>query len=210
VIDGEGVDLKHFHSVPLPQNAPVFLLICRLIKEKGVIVYADAARILKQRYPEASFNLLGPFDSNNTSALSRSQIESWHREGVIDYCGETKDVRPFISASSIYVLPSYREGIPRSVLEAMSMGRPIITTDAPGCRETVIHGKNGFLVPIKDVNALVKAMEHFIVNPNIIKKMGQCSQNLAVEKFDVNKVNDKIMREMGLVSEKTANVNCKF
>ncbi len=199
VINGEGVELNHFHPTPMPRSAPVFLLICRLIKEKGVLVYADAARILKQRYPEASFNLLGPFDSNNTSALSRSQIEKWHQEGSINYCGETDDVRPFISAASVFVLPSYyREGLPRSTMEAMSMGRPIITTDWTGCRETVIEGDNGFLIPIKDVNALVKAMEHFILNPDAIKKMGQRSQELAVEKFDVVKINAKIMKEMGL------------
>jgi glycosyltransferase involved in cell wall biosynthesis len=203
VINGEGVDLKHFHSTPVPTSVPVFLLICRLIKEKGVIVYAEAARILKQKYPEVSFNLLGPFDCNNTSALSKSQIEKWHQEGGINYCGETKDVRPFISAASVFVLPSfYREGLPRSTMEAMSMGRPIITTDWTGCRETVVEGENGFLIPIKNVDALVKAMERFIVNTDLIKKMGQCSRDLAVEKFDVNKVNDKIMKEMGLVGEK--------
>jgi glycosyltransferase involved in cell wall biosynthesis len=201
LVNGSGVDLKHYSPAPIVEKGPVFLLISRLIKDKGVIEYVEAARILKNRHNEVTFCLLGPFDSNPT-ALSRSQIESWHREGVIDYCGETKDVRPFISASSIYVLPSYREGIPRSVLEAMSMGRPIITTDAPGCRETVIMSKNGFLVPVKNVHALAEAMERFIVNPNLIKEMGQCSRELAVEKFDVNEVNNKIMKEMGLINEK--------
>ena len=206
LVNGQGIDLEYFCKSPLQTNGPIFLMIARLIKDKGIFEYVEAARILKHRHPTAIFRLIGPFDSH-PSAISKSQIEIWHEEGLIDYCGETKDVRPFISASSVYVLPSYREGTPRSVLEAMSMGRPIITTDAPGCRETVINGKNGFLVPVKNVDALVKAMEHFIVNPNIIKKMGQCSRDLAVEKFDVNKVNEKIIREMGLVSEKTANKN---
>jgi len=181
------------------KNGPTFLLICRLIRDKGVVDYVDAARVLKQRYPEATFNLLGPFDGNNTSVLSRSEIDKWHREGIVNYCGETDDVRPFISASSVYVLPSYyREGTPRSALEAMAMGRPIITTDAPGCRETVIEGKNGFLVPVKDANALAKAMERFIVDPDLIAGMGEASRIYAIEKFDVDKVNAKIMKEMGL------------
>lgn len=202
LVNGSGVDLEYYRPAPIVKNGPVFLLICRLIKDKGVIDYVDAARILKKRYPDAAFNLLGPFDGNNISALTRSQIEKWSQEGLINYCGETEDVRPFISDSSVYVLPSYyREGIPRSVLEAMAMGRPIITTDAPGCRETVVEGKNGFLVPIKDAKALAAAMERFISDPEMIGKFGEASRNYAVEKFDVNKVNEKIMTAMGLKKE---------
>jgi glycosyltransferase involved in cell wall biosynthesis len=203
LVNGSGVDLQYYKLAPIVKNGPVFLLICRLIKDKGVVDYVDAARILKQHYPEATFNLLGPFDSNNTSALSKPQIEKWHQEGLINYCGETSDVRPFISASSVYVLPSYyREGTPRSALEAMAMGRPIITTDAPGCRETVMEGKNGFLVPIKDPRALAEAMKRFIVEPDLITRMGEASRNYAVEKFDADKVNARIVTVMGLLNEK--------
>jgi glycosyltransferase involved in cell wall biosynthesis len=199
LVNGSGVDLKYYQPVPIPPKGPVFLLICRLIKDKGVVDYVDAARILKQHYPEATFNLLGPFDDNNPSALSRPQIEKWHQEGLINYCGETNDVRPFIAASSVYVLPSYyREGTPRSALEAMAMGRPIITTDAPGCRETVMEGENGFLIPIKDSKALAKAMERFIEAPDLIHRMGEASRNYAVDKFDADKVNAKIVSVMGL------------
>lgn len=202
LVNGSGVDLKYYNPAPLAKNGPVFLLICRLIKDKGVTDYVDAARILKQQYPEATFNLLGPFDSNNPSALSRPQIEKWHQEGLINYHGETNDVRPFISASNVYVLPSfYREGTPRSTLEAMAMGRPIITTDAPGCRETVMEGKNGFLVPIKDPEALAEAMKRFIVDPDLITRMGEASRNYAVEKFDADHVNAKIVHVMGLQNE---------
>lgn len=203
LVNGSGVDLEYYRPAPLVKNGPVFLLICRLIKDKGVVDYVDAARVLKQRYPEATFNLLGPFDSNNTSAISRSEIEKWHQENIIHYCGETNDVRPYISAASVYVLPSYyREGTPRSALEAMAMGRPIITTDAPGCRETVVEGKNGYLVPIKDSQALAEAMERFIVDPEKIESMGKASRNYAVEKFDADKVNAKIMNTMGLFRDK--------
>lgn len=201
LVNGSGVDLDYYRPAPSVKQGPVFLLICRLIKDKGVVDYVDAARILKCRYPEATFMLLGPFDSNNTSALSRPQIEKWHRENLINYCGETDDVRTFIADSSVYVLPSYyREGTPRSALEAMAMGRPIITTDAPGCRETVIEGKNGFLVPIKDPQALAEAMERFIVDPDLISSMGEASRNYAIEKFDADKVNAKIVSTMGLIN----------
>ena len=110
---------------------------------------------------------------------------------------------PYIADAGVFVLPSYyREGTPRSVLEAMAMGRPIITTDAPGCRETVIEGENGFLVPVMDIDALVKAMKRFIVRPDLIQGMGQRSRKIAVEKYDVNKVNDVIMHTMGLVNDR--------
>jgi len=202
LIDGEGVDLEQFQPVPLPKKSPVFLLICRLIKDKGVVEYVEAARIVKRRYPEATFDLLGPFDDNNTSALSRPQIEQWHQEGIINYCGETDDIRPFLSASSVFVLPSYYEGTPRTTLEAMATGRPILTTDVAGCRETVIEGKNGFLVPLKDVNALAEAMEKFIVDPDLIVRMGETSREIVVKRFDVHKVNARIMEVMGLLREK--------
>lgn len=199
LINGSGVDLEHHRPAPLVKNGPVFLLICRLIKDKGVIQYAEAARIIKRRYPSTRFNLVGSLDGNNPSAVPKAQIDQWHQEGIINYCGETDDVRPFIADASVYVLPSYyREGTPHSTLEAMAMGRPIITTDAPGCRETVIHGKNGYLIPIKDVDALVESMERFIVNPELIGEMGEASRKYAAEKFDVKKVNSLIFQKMGL------------
>lgn len=168
-----------------------------MIKDKGIYEYIRAATILKKRYPWAKFRLLGPFDTNPT-AISETQIKAWHNSGVIEYLGETKDVRPFLADTSVYVLPSYREGTPRTVLEAMAMGRPIITTDAPGCRETVIEGENGFLVPIKDEQALAKVMERFIQEPELIGKMGKRSREIAEEKFDVNKINATILQAMGL------------
>jgi len=171
------------------------LLIARLLKDKGIFEYIEAARIIKANYPQAIFQLLGPFDSN-PSAISKKQMMEWKQEGVVDYLGETQDVRSFIKKSNIYVLPSYREGTPRSVLEAMAMGRPVITTDAPGCRETVIEGRNGFLIPIKDIEALVKAMEYFILHSESIPQMGKCSREIAEEKYDVHNVNAMILTAM--------------
>lgn len=197
VIDGTGVDLSVFENTTFKHNKVSFLLIARLIKDKGIYEYIRAATILKKRYPWVEFRLLGPFDTNPT-AISETQIKAWHNSGVIEYLGETKDVRPFLADTSVYVLPSYREGTPRTVLEAMAMGRPIITTDAPGCRETVIEGENGFLVPIKDEQALAKVMERFIQEPELIGKMGKRSREIAEEKFDVNKINATILQAMGL------------
>lgn len=198
LVNGSGVNIEKFAFAP-PKLSPVtFLLIARLIKDKGILEYVEAARLLKQKYPDARFRLLGPLDIN-PAAITQEQLERWSKEGIIKYLGKTNDVRPYIADASVYVLPSYREGTPRSVLEAMSMGRPIITTDAPGCRETVIDGKNGFLVPVKDVDALKSAMEKFIQEPDLISQMGKQSRIIAEEKYDVRKVNRAILQEMGLL-----------
>ena len=200
LINGSGVDIDKFAYIK-PQTKPLtFLLIARLIWDKGIGEYVEAARLIRKRHPEVVFKLLGSFDTN-PAAISREQVESWIQEESIEYLGETNDVRPYIAASSVYVLPSYREGTPRSVLEAMSMGRAVITTDAPGCRETVCHGENGFLVPVKDSRALAEAMERFISSPELIFDMGNKSREIAVEKYDVHKVNHVIMQAMALVGD---------
>jgi glycosyltransferase involved in cell wall biosynthesis len=157
--------------------------------------------------------LAGALDSN-PSAISQRELKQWVSDGIIDYLGELPDVRPAIAASSIYVLPSYYEGTPRTVLEAMSMGRPIITTNAAGCRETirmsngekldkdskeVVQGENGFLIPVRDVDKMVEAIWKFLENPYLIKEMGKKSREIAEEKYDVNKVNQEILRGMSLV-----------
>ena len=199
LINGSGVDIEHYQEVLPVSDRIVFLLIARLIREKGIYQYVEAARRIKRHYPEVVFRLMGPFDSN-PSAITQMEIEEWHNEGVIEYLGSTRDVRPYIAESSVYVLPSYyREGTPKTILEAMSMGRPIITTDAPGCRETVTHGKNGYLIPVKNVDALVDALERFIFNPELIPIMGKESRKIAEEKYDVRKVNAIILDTMGLL-----------
>ena len=205
LLNGSGVDIDHFSVVSLPNNNILsFLLIARLLHDKGISEYVAAARIIKAKYPKTIFRLVGPIDPN-PSAISMDELKEWVYDGGIEYLGELEDVRPAIAESSVYVLPSYyREGTPRTVLEAMAMGRPIITTDAPGCRETikriannnksynknrVIQGENGFLVPIKNVQTLAYAMEQFIRNPKLVEQMGRLSREYAVEKYDVNKVN---------------------
>lgn len=196
LINGSGVNLERYEFSPAPVQPLSFLLIARLIWDKGIGEYVAAAKVLKRKYPEVAFRLLGPYDSN-PSSIGSETIEEWVRSGV-EYLGETDDVRPYLADTSVYVLPSYREGTPRSVLEAMSMGRPVITTDAPGCRETVQDGVNGFLVPVQDIKGLRDAMERFIVNPELIPEYGAKSREIAEEKYDVRKVNRVIVDALGL------------
>ena len=196
VVPGSGVELDRFTPVPLPAT-PTFLMVARLIGDKGVREFAEAATLLKKRYPEASFRLAGWFD-DSPDAISRDELARMEAGGV-EYLGKLDDIRPALGAASIFVLPSrYREGTPRSSLEAMAMGRAIVTTDTPGCRETVIDGENGFLVPPRDSAALVAAMEKFIVEPALAARMGSRSRELAEERFDVHLVNRMMINAAGL------------
>lgn len=198
VINGSGIDLDHFYQVPVPATRPVFLLIARLLTDKGIREYLEAAQLIKRSHPEAAFLLVGPVDSN-PAAIPAEEVAKWNGSGCVEYLGEVSDVRPVIARSTVYVLPSYREGMPRTVLEAMAMGRPIITTDAPGCRETVIEGYNGFLIPVRDPQALAEAMERFIMRPELVAQMGNNSRKLAEDRFDVHRVNAQMMKAMGLI-----------
>jgi glycosyltransferase involved in cell wall biosynthesis len=197
VVNGSGVDLEFFPNTAIHTGRKRFLMIARLLGDKGVREYVQAALKIKTKYEIIDFALAGWIDENPDS-ISVDELESWIDQGAIEYLGRLDDVRPAIEASTVYVLPSYREGTPRTVLEAMAMGRPIITTDAPGCRETVIDGENGFLVPVKSVDALVEAMQRFIDNPDLAVEMGRRSREIAEEKYDVHKVNAVMLREMGI------------
>ncbi|MGA6878201.1 glycosyltransferase family 4 protein [Acinetobacter sp. AND/436] len=203
VVNGSGVNVTDFNVLPFPVNAQnnpklSFLLIARLLGDKGVREYAEAAKLIKLQYPEVEFHLVGWIDEN-PSAIRQQELDQWVASNILKYWGKLTDVRPAIAESSVYVLPSYREGTPRTVLEAMAMGRAIITTDAPGCRETVIQGENGFLVEVKSVNSLMNAMQEFINNPALIEQMGQRSREIALNKYDVHQVNRHMMQEMGLI-----------
>lgn len=201
VVNGSGVDTSEYSVQPFPidddKPLPKFLLIARLLGDKGVREYAQAAKIIKDKYPKAQFDLVGWID-DNPDAIQQKELDKWINDGLLKFWGKLADVQPAIAASSVYVLPSYREGTPRTVLEAMAMGRPIITTDAPGCRETVIDEYNGYLVPVKAVEELAAAMERFISDPELIVQMGAASRQLVEEKFDVHAVNRTMLKEMGL------------
>lgn len=198
IVNGSGVDLSHYKS-DIPNTSPLsFLLVARMVREKGVEIFVNVARRVKMKYPEAIFRLLGWVDENPNS-LSLKQIEAWQKEGFVIYHGSATDVRSYYKKSSVFVLPTYyREGTPRTILEAMSMKRPIITTDTPGCRETVVQGKNGFLIPPRDEDALYEKVVYFLENPDEVVRMGMESFKVAQEKYDVNKVNHDIMKFMEL------------
>jgi glycosyltransferase involved in cell wall biosynthesis len=197
VLSGEGIPLE-LYEVNRPKVEPVtFLMAARFYKEKGILEYLKACQILKSKGLKARFLLAGAPDSNPRS-FSENEIRQIALKSNVEVLGWVDDIRSVIKDSSVFVLPSYREGLPRSSLEAMAMGRPIITTDAPGCRETVINGLNGYLVPPKNEAALAAAMEKFILHPEIIEPMGRESRLLAEKKFDVKKINKIIMREIGL------------
>lgn len=202
VLHGSGVDVAEFQPAALPLPPVSFLLIARLLGDKGVREYAEAARRIKVESPHARFQLAGWIDTN-PDAIRQFELDRWIAEGNLEFLGKLDDVRPTIAANTVYVLPSYREGTPRTVLEAMAMGRPIITTDAPGCRETVMNGENGYLVPVKSVDALVDAMQRFIDDPGLAAPMGKRSREIAEEKFDVHKVNAVMLREMGITEQGT-------
>ncbi len=198
LIDGSGVNLDRFAVAPLPETPEVhFLLIARLLKDKGIYEFVEAARSVRQSHPRARFHLVGWADTN-PAAIPARELAEWVSAGVVEHHGRLDDVRPAIASCHVYVLPSYREGTPRTVLEAMSMGRPIITTDAPGCRETVIDGRNGYLVPLRDAAALARAMRRFLDEPESIAKLGAASRALAADKYDVRKINARLMRYMGI------------
>ena len=202
VVNGSGVNVQDFDVMPLPKDdagvvKASFLLIARFLGDKGVREYAESARIIKEKHPEAEFHLVGWID-DNPSAISQAELDEWIADGRLKYWGKLSDVRPAIAKSSVYVLPSYREGTPRTVLEAMAMGRAVITTDAPGCRETVVHGQNGYLVEVKSVNDLVQSLQYFIEDPKLIESMGQRSRDIALNKYDVHQVNKHMLGEMDI------------
>ncbi len=196
LVNGSGVNLERFTKQPFPDE-PVFLMIARLLKSKGVMEYLEAAQAVKGVFPEARFVLVGACGKLQDS-LKPEQIRPYIDKKVIEWYGETGDVRPFLKSCSIYVLPSWREGTPRTVLEAMATGRPVITTDVPGCRETVINGRNGFLVPVKAPQALAGRMLWMLLHPEAVEKMGHEGLEICKEKYDVQKVNRRMMDIMGL------------
>lgn len=196
MINGSGVDTDKFLPMPLPEKT-AFLCISRLIRDKGVGEYIDAAREIHKKYPDVRCLLVGPYDTN-PSAITEEELQKYIDDGSIEYFGEQTDIRPYMQMCNVFVLPSYREGTPKTVLEAMSCGRAVITTDAPGCRETVKNKVNGILIPVRDTESLIKVMEAFILYPKTAEPMGREGRKIAVEKYDVKKVNASIIEIMEL------------
>lgn len=198
VLGGIGLRLADFPFAEPADEPPVFVMIGRLIREKGVEDFVEAARLMRPSYPDARFVLVGGVDPK-PGALSLAQVQAWVDQGLIEWPGEIADVRPWLRAATIYVLPSYREGVPRSTQEAMAIGRPIVTTDVPGCRATVIPGVNGLLVPVRDPAALAQAMAQLADDAVLRKAMGRESRRIAEERFDADLVNNRLLGFMDLL-----------
>jgi glycosyltransferase involved in cell wall biosynthesis len=188
IVSGTGVDTEKFHPTRKNKKGGItFVMAARMLWDKGVGEYVEAARIVKSKYPNSQFWMLGPVDMENPKGIKLEQLQAWNGEGVVRYFGMTDSIKTYLSEADVIVLPSYyREGIPLSLLEGAAMGMPIITTDSPGCREVVMKGQrqNGFLIPIKDPQALAAAMEQLTKNPALVSKMGKESRNLVKRKFD--------------------------
>jgi glycosyltransferase involved in cell wall biosynthesis len=197
-IHGSGVNLDQFRSSDPVLDPVTFITTGRLLEEKGFREYASAAGIVKAVYPETRFLLLGGIDEN-PGTLSEQEVQGWVDKGWIEWPGRVDNVEEWLHRSSVFVLPSYREGTPRSTLEALAAGRAVITTDVPGCRETVQDGVNGWLVPPRNAEALAEKMMDFIKDPSQIRIMGKESREIAEKHYDVRKVNRVLMRKMGLL-----------
>lgn len=196
VVNGSGVDIDYYAYSPVT-STHCFLMIARLLEDKGVREYAEAARLVRQEFPDAEFQLAGWLDEN-PRCIDKTELDGWVRDGTILFLGRLDDVRPAIAGCTAYVLPSYREGMPRTNLEAMSMGRAIITTDVPGCRETVEAGQNGLLVPARNAPELAAAIMSFLSGESSASEMGRYSRSLAERKYDVRKVNAQMFECLGL------------
>ncbi|ACR27937.1 glycosyltransferase family 4 protein [Burkholderia glumae] len=186
LLHGEGVDIEQFAATPLPERETFrFVLIGRLLWDKGVREFVDAARALRPRYPQARFALLGPAGVDNPSAVSRRYVDEWVRDGLIEYLGEAHDVRPHIEAADCVVLPSYREGVPRTLMEASAMCRPIVATDVPGCRDVVADGETGLLCLARDSASLAEKMAAMLEMPAEARRaMGRRGREKVLREFD--------------------------
>lgn len=200
VLGGIGLNLKDYEFSPVTLKKPIrFIFIARLLKEKGIFEFIDAAKIVNKQYPQAIFTVLGSIDKHSLGAMKQQQLDELIAANIIEYPGHVNNVSEWIAKSHIFVLPSfYREGVPRSTQEAMAVGRAVITTDVPGCRETVVDGVNGFIVPKWNPQALAEKMIYFIENPEQIQVMSKESYKIAQEKFDARKVNERLLKILGV------------
>lgn len=195
VVSGSGVNLDKFafRKNLNTDGVTSFIIVTRLIREKGTSLFIEAAKILKKKYPSSEFHIIGA-TGNSPSAVKIEELDTLHENGTVVYHGAQYNISEHLSQRDVFVLPTYyREGVPRSILEALSVGLPIITTDTPGCRETVIDGENGFLIPTQNLEALVEAMEFFILNPKRLTEMGLNSRAYAERRFDVNIINNDLL-----------------
>ncbi|TIP05721.1 MAG: glycosyltransferase family 4 protein [Mesorhizobium sp.] len=191
ILGGIGVDLEEWTPASFPDGPMTFVMVARILRDKGVEDYVAASRIVRKKYPQTRFLLVGGLD-DNPSGIAEREVVAWRDEGLVDWPGHV-EVRPWLARSHVFVLPSYREGVPRSTQEAMAVGRPVITTDVPGCRDTVIDAITGFLVPPRNPEALAAAMCRFLQQPALVSTMGQDARRMAERVFDVKTQNSKLL-----------------
>lgn len=183
LIRGSGVDIERFSPSPLPLGIPLIVLPGRMLREKGVYEFVDAARELKRRGVAARFALVGAADPDNPSSVSTAQLQSWAREGAVEVWGFRQDIVDVIRQARVVCLPAFREGLPRILIEAAASGRPVVTTDVPGCREVVEHGRSGWLVPACDIARLTEALAQAIADPATCRRYGARGRELAMQHF---------------------------
>jgi glycosyltransferase involved in cell wall biosynthesis len=204
VIPGSGVNLDRFPRKPLPEPPPRFLVISKLLIDKGLREFMEAARAVEAHVPGCAFRLVGGHDPSLPHALPAAEVREWKEEGLVEFIGRVDDVRPHLEWCSVLCHPSYAEGTPRAVLEALSTGRPVITTDAPGCRQTVEEGVSGFVVPPREAQGLAEAMLLLAQEPDRISSMAEAAWERARDVYDVRKVNARILHYLGVHGASTA------
>lgn len=188
LIPGSGVDTQVFLPIPEPVGVPVVMLVSRMLWHKGVGEFVEAARLLRNKGINACFVLVGGIDTENPAAIPLHILEEWNRTGIVEWWGLQNDMPRIFSKANIVCLPSYREGLPKVLIEAASCSRSIVATDVPGCREIVLHGKNGILVPVKNVTALSDALEKLIKDPVLRHRMGMIGRELVISKFSIERI----------------------
>jgi len=196
LLPGSGIDLACFKQEERrkKKDGVCFLMVSRLLRDKGVCEYVEAARVVKKHHAQAKFQILGDRDERNPTVVSQAELDLWRREGIMTWLDFVDDVRPALAGADVVVLPSYREGTPRALLEAAAMSKPIITTDTTGCREVVEDGVNGLLVPVKNAVALAEAMGRMIENPEMRERMGKAGRMKVEKEFDERIVIEKILK----------------
>ena len=198
LVNGSGVNLKKFKKNKIPAGPVSFIMVSRVLKEKGVLEYFEAAKIVKKKYPEAKFSYIGAIDKNQ-NAIKLSALKPYINAKTVEYIPETKEVEKYVAKCSVFVLPTYyREGIPRTLLEATAMGRPIITTNTPGCRETVVEGKNGLFVKSRDALDLAEKMTWMVERKDKLQEMGDKSYKICLEKFTISIINKRMLEILGV------------